>query len=447
MFFADQTDAPLGLSLGYSGITYAWTTVKKGQSNYRLRIFGTNHIAEELTDAWIGYQNGTIISHLAVNIDQSYRYILGDLRVNFTTLDALLTEQLYVTVASKGHSNGTITGYFRCRPHSGLAILDATQVVEGSASFGSGIGWAEITVSTIHSLPSDILDQDASISANSAFNGRVLHNNTNTSSVTFNAPANASVSTTALATANLTGIYSDAKFNSVAVDADFYSIDTYESYFEVNSATAFNNIRGNIYPLLTPSRRRIPTYVDTVSGTTILPGAGLGTLRWANQEGAERNTNSYISLQSEDIGGTFSYIGVFTFPAATNKKNFELVRALTVELNARIQNTGTWVFEFFDSTSATFIPVGTLSDTTVSGWTPAYIDNWDFGVSNYANFRRELIMRVSTSSTAQTTLYLDLFAIRSWVPGSGSNQALKSVVQFLNTYPGQFANGTEINTN
>jgi len=445
MFFADQTDAPLGLSLGYSGIAYAWTTIKKGQSNYRIRFFGTNHIAEKLTDAWIGYQNGTIISHLAVSTDDASRYVLGDLRVNFTVIDALTTEQLYITVASEDNDNGTITGYFRCRPHSGIAVVDALQVVEGSASQGVGLGWAEITVSTIHALPADILDQVASIDANSLFYGRVLHNNTNTSSVTFNAPANSSVSTTALATANISGVYSDAHFSGVAVDPDFYSIDTYESYFEVNSAVASNNIRGNIYPVLTPSRRRVPYQVDTVSGTTIYPGAGLGTLRWANQEGSKTNANSYITLQSESISGTFSYIGVFTFHAATNKKNFELVRALTVELNARIQNTGTWTFEFFDSTYATFIPVGTLSDATVSSWTPTYIDNWDFGVSDYANSRREISMRVSTSSTVQTTLYLDLFAIRSWVPGSGSNQALKSVVQFLNTYPGEFANGTTIN--
>jgi hypothetical protein len=445
MFFADQTDAPLGLSLGYSGIAYAWTTVKKGQSNYRIRFFGTNHIAETLTDAWIGYQNGTIISHLAVSTDKTARYILGDLRVNFTTIDALTTEQLYITVASSGHSNGTITGYFRCRPHSGIAVVDSVQVVEGSASSGVGLAWAEITISTIHSLPADITEQVASIDANSLFYGRVLHNNTNTTSVTFNAPANSSVSAAALTSGTLSGVYSDAHFAGVAVDPDFYSIDTYESYYEVNSATALNNIRGNIYPVLTPSRRRIPYQVDTVTGTTIYPGAGLSTLRFANQEGSNDNTNSYISLRSEDIGGIFSYVGVFTFHAATNKKNFDIVRALTVELNAKISQTGVWAFEFFDSTSSTFIPVGTLSDATASAWTPTYIDNFHFGVSDYANSRREIAMRISVTSSVQTRLYLDLFAIRSWTPGSGSNQALKGVVQFLNTYPGEFANGTSIN--
>jgi hypothetical protein len=446
MFFADQTDAPLGLSLGYNGIAYAWTTYKKGQSNYRIRFFGTNHINESLTDAWINFANGTIIEHLAVNIDQNYRYFLGDLRTNFSIFNHLLREEIYVTVASEGHSNGTITGYFRCRPHSGIAIVDANQVVEGSASFASGIAWASIDISTIHSLPTDILDQVASIEANSLFNGRVLHNDTNVTSITFNAPANFSVSAPALATATLSGVYNDGKFTDVTVDPDFYSIDTYESYYEVNSATASNNIRGNIYPVLTPSRRRVPFEADTVSGTTIYPGAGFGTLRWANQEGSEANANSYMTLRSEDIGGTFVYVGVFKFHAATNKKNFELVRALTTEINARIQGTGTWVIEFFDATEGQFIPLCTLSDTTFGGWTAAYQDNWDFAVSDYSSTRHQLNVRVSVSSSVQSTLYLDLFAVRSWVPGSGSNQALKSVVQFLNTYPGEFANGTQINT-
>jgi len=447
MFFADQTDAPLGLSLGYSGIAYAWTTFKKGQSNYRIRFFGTNHINETLTDAWINYANGSIISHLAISLssDKTERYFLGDLRVNFTVVDALLSEALYVTVASTGHTNGTITGYFRCRPQQGIAFLDNTQVVAGSSGKGEGFGWAEIAVSTIHALPADILDQVASINANSLFNGRVLHNVTNTTSVNFNAPANASETAAALTSANLTGVYNDAKFTGVTPDADFYSIDTYESYFEVLSGTNNSDIRGNIYPLLTPSRRRIPTTVDTVSGTTIYPGAGLSTLRFANEQGSQSNTNSYITLQSENIGGTFTYVGIFNFPAATNKKNFQLVRALTVELNAKIKNTGTWTFEWFDSASGTFIPAGTLSDTTLVSWTAAYIDNWDFAVSDYANTRNELSLRISSSSTVQTSLYLDLFAIRSWVPGAGSNQALKSIVQFLNTYPGKFKNGTEIN--
>jgi len=377
-----------------------------------------------------------------VNTNSADRYFLGDLRLNDTIFQALISEALYVTVSSSGHSNGTISGYFRCRPHSGIAVLTADQVIGGSNASGAGLGWAEITVSTIHALPVDILEQDTSIEANSHFNGRVLHNATGTTAVTFHAPANESTAVTSLASGTLSGVYNDAKFTNVTVDADFYSIDTSEAYYQVTATGG--DIRGQVYALLSPSRRSIPYQVDTVSGNTINPGAGFGTLRFANQQGAERNPNSFITFEAAAGATNFSYIGVVYFGAATNKKNYELVRALTVELNAKISGTGSWLFEIFDSSSGEFIPAGTLS--TADNWTPAYIDNYDFSVSDFANTRNKLILRVSVNSASATSLYLDLFGIRSWTPSAAANQALKSVVKLLNTYPGVFANGTEINS-
>jgi hypothetical protein len=441
MFFADQTDAPFNISNGWSGIAYAWATFKKGQDYHRLRIFGTNHINETLTDSWIAYENGTIIDHLAVNTNSADRYVLGDVRVGFDAFEALLNEKLYLTVASSGHKNGSIKGHFRCRPHQGLAFLTADQVISGSNSSAVGFGWAAIDVSTILSLPQDVLAQDASIDANSKFTGRVLHNATNVTAVTFNAPATTAQTAPTLATATLSGVYSDAHFSNVTVDPDFYSIDTAEAYYLV--AAAAGNIRGQIYPLLTPSHRKIPISVDTVAGSTALPGAGFGTLRYANQEGSERNPNSYITFNAQANPTNFTYIGVIYFQAATNKKNFELVRALTVEMNGRISGTGTWLFEFFDATTGEFIPAATWS--TANNWTPAYIDYWQYSVHEFANSRQQLVMRVSVNSASATSLSLDLLGVRSWTPWAGSNFVLKGTVKFLNTYPGKFANGTLIN--
>jgi len=441
MFYADQTDAPFNISFGWSGISYAWATYKKGQDYHRLRIFGTNHINETLTDAWISYSNGSIIDHLAVNTNSRDRYILGDVRIGFEAFDALLAEALYITVASSGHRNGAIKGYFRCRPHEGLAFLTAAQVVSGSNSTAVGFGFGSIDVSSILSLPQDVLAQDASIDANSKFYGRVLHNATNVTSVTFNGPATTTQTAAALATATLSGFYSDARFANITVTPDFYSIDTAETYFLVSAAAG--NIRGQIYPLLTPSHRKIPVSVDTVAGATALPGAGLSTLRYANQEGSERNPNSYITFNAQANPTNFTYIGVIYFSAATNKKNFELVRALTVEMNGRISGTGTWLFEFFDATTGEFIPAATWS--SANNWTPAYIDYWQFSVHDFANSRQQLVMRVSVNSASATSLSLDLLGVRSWTPWSGSNFVLKGTVKFLNTYPGVFANGTIIN--
>jgi len=376
-----------------------------------------------------------------VNINPLDRYFLGDVRVGFEAFDALLNEQLYVVVASSNHKTGAIKGWFRARPHQGVAILSAASVVGGSSSFAVGVGWGSIEVASIHSLPQDVLAQDASIDANSAFYGRVLHNSTNTSSVTFNAPATETQTAPVLATATLSGIYGDARFANITVDADFYSIDEAQSYFLVTAPAG--NIRGQLYPLLVPSHRKIPLSVDTVAGATALPGAGLSTLRYANQEGSERNSNSYITFNAQANPTNFTYIGVVYFNAATNKKNFELVRALTVEMNGRISGTGTWLFEFFDSTTGEFVPAATWSSAAT--WTPAYIDNWAYDVSNYADSRNRLVMRVSVNSVSATSLSLDLFGVRSWTPYAGSNENFKATSKFLNTYPGKFVNGTTIN--
>jgi hypothetical protein len=441
MFFADQTDGVLGLSLGYHGIAYAWTTFKKGTNYHRVRFFGLNNINETLTDAWIQYSNGSIIDHLAVNSDGTLYYVLGDVRMNEDAFTALLTEQLYLVVATDDEEDGVISGYFRCRPHSGIAFLDASQVLSGSNSTGVGIGWGEITVSTIRDLPEDVLEQDTSIEANSLFYGRVVHNNTGTTRVSFHAPANISHTAETLANATLSGLYNDGHFDGVAVTDSFYAIDDGESYFGVDGTDG--HIRGQIYPLLAPSHRRIPYNVDTVSGSTTIPSGGFSTLRFANQEGGENNANSYISLLSTAVGSNYTYVGVFYFRGPTNKKNAEIIRAFTVEMNGRITGTGSWLFEFFDSSSGEYIPAATWS--VADSWTAAYIDEWDYSVHDYANSRRQLIMRVSVNSASQTNLYLDVFGVRAWVPWGGSNQALRDTVKLLNFYPGEYANGTVIN--
>jgi len=319
--------------------------------------------------------------------------------------------------------------------------LSAAGVIGGSNSTAVGLGWASIEVSSIHALPQDVLAQDASIDANSAFFGRVLHNSTGTTQVTFNAPADESTTAPAVANASLSGVYGDASFGNITVDADFYSIDEGQAYLEATGSKG--SIRGQVYPLLVPSHRKIPLSVDTVAGATVLPGAGLSTLRYANQEGNRRNTNSYITFQAQANPVNFTYIGVVYFSASTNKKNFELARALTVEMNGLISGTGTWLFEFFDSTTGVFVPTATW--TTAAQWTPAYIDNWAYDVQNYADARQRLILRVSVNSPTATSLSLDLFGVRTWTPWGLSNEAFKSTSKFLNTYPGKFQNGTLIN--
>jgi hypothetical protein len=444
MFFADQTDAPLGISEGWAGISFAFTTTKKGQNYHRVRFFGAAHINETITDAWINYKNGTIIEHLAVSTNKSNLYYLADYRMNDTIWDLLTHEELWITTASEDHENGSISGYFRCRPYQGVSVLTADQIVGSNSSTSAvGLGWGSLDISTIFSLPQDILAQDRSIEANTFFNGRVIHDENNATAVTFNGPANTSENADALATATLyNSIYQDGKFTNITVDADFPSLAFDLTYFEVTSATN-QDIRGQIYALLTPTRRAVPYSVDTVNGVTGVPTAGFRTLRYANQEGTERNSNSYVSLASTANPTNFTYLAVYYFKAATNKKNFDLVRAITIEMNAQISGTGTWLFEVFDALNGEFLPLGTLSSADT--WTPAYIHSFSFDTPNYANNRGQLILRVSVNSESQTTLFLDLFGVRSWTPSSLSNQALRLDALIFNSQPGEFTNGTTIN--
>jgi len=166
-------------------------------------------------------------------------------------------------------------------------------------------------------------------------------------------------------------------------------------------------------------------------------------LRYANQIGKENNPNSYLQFEATANPTNFTYIGVVTFPAATNKRNAFDVRALSVEMNGRIIGNGTWLFEFFDATLGEFIPVATW--TTANEWTPAFIDDYNFLVREYASKRNEIVMRVSVNSASTTTLQLDVFGIRSYTPYAKSNQILRLVSKVFLSLPAHFANGTIVN--
>jgi len=112
-------------------------------------------------------------------------------------------------------------------------------------------------------------------------------------------------------------------------------------------------------------------------------------------------------------------------------------------MNVRIAGAGApWLFEIFDSVTSTFVPIGTI--TTADFWTPAFVDYFEFDVSNFVNIKGQLTVRVSVNSAISTSLDFDLFGIRSWTPNSVTNGFFKDFVKLLNTYPGVFANGTTI---
>jgi hypothetical protein len=336
--------------------------------------------------------------------------------------------------------------------------------VTGSTSTAVGLGWAEVTIGALGSLPQDILAQDAAIANSLSFNGRIISNNSAPTAATFNGPANTTQTASALASATSITSFNyfcsaDAKclpkgvivndnnivFKNITVTSDFAAIDFAQTYLTVTDASG--GIRGQVYPLVTPSRRAIPYAADTVLGTTNVPTlTGFSTLRYANQEGNENNKNSYVTAVSSQAstGSNFTYQALFHFQGAANRRNFDNIRGYTVEMNIRIAGSGApWLFELFNSLTSTFIPIGTISQA--DSWTPAYIDYYSFDVSQFVNIKGQLTMRVSVNSAISTSLAFDLLGVRAWAPNSVTNGFFKDFVKILNTYPGVFANGTTFN--
>jgi len=447
MFIASQTDGIFSITNGWVGVSYAYVTIGKGQDLNRIRIFGLSNINETYTGAWINYANGTIIAQIAFGLTTSERYYLGDLRLNDTIFTAFLNNEIYLTVASASHTKGSISGYFQCKPHIGFAHLNSLQFNNSggiSTTKNYGYGYAQIYVGVqTTGLPNDILAQDEDIASTSVFQGSIVYNGSFTGA-SFNGPANASETASALATGtihNTSFSINYASWSNVTINSDFYSIDTGDTYYELNSTSG--DIRGQVYPLVSPTRRAIPFAINTVDGNTTLPTGGFATLRYANQEGTEKNFNSFARFEAVSDGTNFTYLSVVSFQRSTNKKNNNIMRALTLEMNLRIIGTGTWFFEFYDPTLQEFIPAGTISSASV--WTPAYIDNYQVAVSEYPNNRGVINVRVSTSSDVATTLWVDLMGLRGWIPSSNSNKYFKDLVKVDLALPAKYANGTEIN--
>jgi hypothetical protein len=173
---------------------------------------------------------------------------------------------------------------------------------------------------------------------------------------------------------------------------------------------------------------------------TNTPG-DLSTLRWANQQGTERNDASFISLiatQPLNATGNFTYQGFFHFEAKASRRNFDNVRGLTLELNVRQFGAGTWNFDYFDATTGAHIPVATFS--TPGNWTVGIADYFKHEASTFNTIRKDLVLRITTTQATQSIIWLDLLAIRSYEPTSFTNQLVRDFILETSTFELQFSN-------
>lgn len=431
IYFARQTDSEATSSNGWYGNVISYVTLAKGRNNHRLRLYGLHNINETVTGAWLTFSNGTKITEIGISESDSAsdgRYIVGDVRLNQTIVDFLLDSSLHVTVYSESFEDGAISGVFRSRPNTAVTRLTGDGVVPSVDTEATGFGYAFLADPDESTLPLDLILQTSLLLNNATFDAQIIHNVTSAVDATFNAPSNDTATGAVLATipnAATEGANVVSGFSPVT--SDFYSQQLSLAYLQVNSAAnPTGEIRGTLLPTLGRTRRAVPTTSDTISGVTSAPN-GFSTLRFANQQDNERNDNSFISLTtSADTSGNFTYQGFFTFKAAASRRNFNNIRGLVLELNLRQFGAATWAFDFYDSSSGEYVETATFS--TPGLWTAGYSDYFSSDVHEFNNNRGQLVVRITTTSTTSSTLWVDLFAVRSYVPTSTTNQIVREFI-------------------
>jgi len=435
LFIADQT-AIANTTSTWSGVVFGWASAVKGETNHRLRVIGNSNINDQLTAAWLTWANGTVIANLSIAESKSDHYILGDVRLNSTVWNYVLAENVYVRVATSKFPKGAITGVLVSRAGMAVAFLDGSQILNGSSSTSVGLGYTYLYSDAFFTTrPLDLLAQNAAVDAGVKFFGRIVQNVSSPTTATFNGPANTTSSAPVLASLTVNGSIAVVT-TQPNITSDFLSPETAEAYYLVSSTSRpSGDIRGQLYPLLARTHRKIPNQVDTVSGQTTIPVAGLGTLRYPNQEGVEKNFQSFVACQATQAsaGANFTYEGVFKLPASTIRRNFGTVRGLIMELNLRSFGGSTWLFEWFDSTTGLFIPAATYNDTTQ--WNAGLVYNLDPTVADYANNRAVMAVRVSTSWPTSTSLWIDLLGVRAYQPTGLTNPIIKNIMKQLLLLP------------
>jgi len=337
-------------------------------------------------------------------------------------------EMIYVSVASASQPNGSISGLFVSRPHTGVTLLTNSQVIPtapNATSTGLGIVYAYSAAQLLGQVPADFLLQDASIINTMGIYGRIVHNVVGSTGATWNGPSNTTTNAPALNTFTRYG--STWFLNATTTINNAYLIDAYSTYFSVAS-TAFPNgeIRGQILPLIGARRRKVPFSVTTASGTT--QGNDLATLRAISQVNRKFNPNTIVRCSPDPVVQT--YEGIFTFKAGVTKRNIDGVRGFQFEANLRGQGQ-LYLFEMLNYFNTSWTTLGSFSGAT--SWTPVFSLVYTFDAANYINSRGMIQVRISSIGSRQ--LFIDELAIRLYHARALSAQTLRAYTKFLQHLP------------
>jgi hypothetical protein len=437
VYMARLTDTNVNATNGQIGVSSAYVTITKGRLSHRLRVFvGHSIINDTVTGAWLAYANGTKVAALQISPSVSQgAYAYGDVRVNVTVYDALLAEHnngLYVIVYTERFPNGAIGGEFRARPNTGVCIPSAA----AAGSTSTALGFAYTYIADPENLPLDLIQQTDLLLNNATFDAQIIANITGATGASFNGPANSTSVAPVLAPITQLATFGGFSITGFQpVTSDFFAQQIGLTYVVVTSA-AFpaGELRCQVLPTLGRTRRIIPVSAETVTGETSALG-GFGTLRFANQQDNERNDASFISLIAQQTNGTgnYTYQAFFRFPSAASRRNFDNVRGLVLELNVRQFGDAVWNFDYFDATTGSHVPTATFS--TPGLWTPGFANYVHHDAHTFTNNRKELVVRVTVDTPTPSTLWVDLFAIRSYEPTAATNQFIRTATLISSLLP------------
>jgi len=203
IYFARQIDSSANTTNNWYGNVIAYTTITKGRNNHRLRIYGSHNINETVTGAWLTFSNGTKIIELGISESDDAsdgRYIVADVRINFTIYDHLVTDSLHVTIYTEDFEDGAISGVFRSRPNTGIARLLGERMVPAVDSEAVGFGYTFIADPDAATLPLDLVQQTNLLLNNVTFDSQIIHNASNATGASFHAPSNDTSTAPLLAT-------------------------------------------------------------------------------------------------------------------------------------------------------------------------------------------------------------------------------------------------------
>jgi hypothetical protein len=412
---------------GYRANAIGLVTITKGRLNHRLRVYGVHNILNDtITAAWLVYTNQTKVAEIGfAPPDSRLRYVRGDVRLNVTVYGHLLSHTLGLTIYTERFPDGATFGVFHARPNTGVAGMDGSSVVPPASNDYSGLGYAYIA--NPDNVPLDLIQQTNLLLSNATFDAQIIHNVTNATSASYNT-ANTTATGPVLANIPLGAEGSAWVEGFQPVTGEFYGQQILLSYLQVDSSLfPAGAIRGQVLPTLGRTRRAIPEKIDTIFGVTNVPGS-LNTLRWANQQGTERNDASFISLVTTQVGGAgnFTYQGFFHFEARASRRNFDIIRGLTLELNVRQFGAGTWNFDYFDASTGAHVPTATFS--TPGNWTIGIADYFQHDASSLNTLRKQLVLRITATGLTSSTLWIDLFGIRSYEPTATANIIVRDFI-------------------